>query len=99
LPMNMQKSLLRVVQEQEFMRLGDTEATKVDVRIISATNADLQQAVRDGSFREDLFYRLNVVNLRLPPLRERQDDVPLLIAHFIATQDDQFDTPVKGFTP
>jgi len=99
LPMAMQKSLLRCLQEQEFMRLGDTQPTKVNVRIISATNADLQQSVRQESFREDLYYRLNVVNLRLPPLRDRQDDIPLLISHFIQTQKAKFDSQVRGFSP
>lgn len=81
------------------MRIGDTQPTKVNVRILSATNADLQQSVTDGSFREDLYYRLNVVNLRLPPLRERPDDIPLLISHFVATQNKEFSSHVKGFTP
>jgi len=99
LPMAMQKSLLRCLQEQEFMRIGDTQPTKVNVRILSATNADLQQSVNDGSFREDLYYRLNVVNLRLPPLRERHDDIPLLISHFVTTQNKEFSSHVKGFTP
>jgi len=99
LPMTMQKSLLRCLQEQEFMRIGDTQPTKVNVRILSATNADLQQSVNNGSFREDLYYRLNVVNLRLPPLRERHDDIPLLISHFVAKQNKEFSSHVKGFTP
>lgn len=81
------------------MRIGDTQPTKVNVRILSATNADLQQSVNDGSFREDLYYRLNVVNLRLPPLRERHDDIPLLISHFVTTQNKEFSSHVKGFTP
>ena len=71
LPLNMQKTLLRFLQEQEFRRLGDTTPTKVDVRIISATNSDLTAEVAQGTFREDLFYRLNVINIHLPPLRER----------------------------
>ncbi len=96
LPMNVQKTLLRFLQEQEFMRLGDTKPTKVDVRIISATNADLKQAVKSGSFREDLYYRLNVVNIHLPPLRERRTDIPLLAAHFISQQNSKFGTRVKG---
>ncbi len=99
LPMNVQKTLLRFLQEHEFMRVGETRPTKVDVRIISATNSDLQAAVKDGSFREDLFYRFNVVNLHLPPLRERRSDIPLLIAHFIREQNAKFGTRVKGLTP
>ncbi|WP_298270367.1 sigma-54 dependent transcriptional regulator [Geobacter sp.] len=96
LPMNVQKTLLRFLQEQEFLRIGDTTPTKVDVRIISATNADLKEAVKSGAFREDLYYRLNVVNIHLPPLRERRDDIPLLAAHFITLQNRKFDTALKG---
>jgi DNA-binding NtrC family response regulator len=78
-----QTKLLRVIQEREFMRLGGTETIKVDVRILAATNADLRRLVQENKFREDLFYRLNVINIPLPPLRERKDDVPLLAEHFL----------------
>lgn len=97
LPMNVQKTLLRFLQEKEFRRVGDTNSTRVDVRIISATNADLKEGVRIGAFREDLYYRLNVVNLHLPPLRDRVDDIPLLAAHFIHLQNQKFGTAVKAF--
>lgn len=97
LPMNVQKTLLRFLQEKEFNRLGDTSPTRVDVRVLSATNSDLKQAVKSGAFREDLYYRLNVVNIHLPPLRERRDDIPLLAAHFIHLQNQKFGTSVKGF--
>lgn len=97
LPLTVQKTLLRFLQEQEFYRVGDTTPITVDVRVISATNLDLQAAVQNGSFREDLFYRLNVVHLRLPPLRERPSDIPLLVAHFIKEQNKRFGTQVKGF--
>ena len=99
LPLNVQKTLLRFLQEQEFYRVGDTTPIKVNVRVISATNLDLQAAVADGSFREDLYYRLNVVNLRLPPLRDRRSDIPLLAAHFVRVQNERFGTQVRGFTP
>src|SRR6266478_6110295 len=78
-----QSKLLRVIQEREFMRLGGTETIKVDVRILAATNADLRKLVQENRFREDLYYRLNVIALPLPPLRERKEDIPLLLDHFL----------------
>lgn len=77
-----QAKLLRVIQEREFMRLGGTESIKVDVRILAATNSDLKQMVQANKFREDLYYRLNVISVHLPPLRERKEDIPLLVDHF-----------------
>jgi DNA-binding NtrC family response regulator len=79
-----QAKLLRVIQEREFMRLGGTDTIKVDVRILAATNDDLRRLVQENKFREDLFYRLNVISLRLPPLRERREDIPALLDHFLA---------------
>src|ERR1700704_5849845 len=78
-----QAKLLRVMQERDFMRLGGMETIKVDVRIIAATNVDLRQMMEEGKFREDLFYRLHVISIQLPPLRDRKDDVPLLVHHFL----------------
>ena len=78
-----QAKLLRVIQEREFMRLGGTETIKVDVRILAATNADLRRLVQEDKFREDLFYRLNVITIPLPPLRDRKEDIPLLLDHFL----------------
>jgi DNA-binding NtrC family response regulator len=83
IPMETQARLLRVIQEREFTPLGDTQPRRVDVRIIAATNTDLQRAVKSGDFREDLFYRLNVINIQLPPLRNRKEDILPLAQHFI----------------
>jgi DNA-binding NtrC family response regulator len=82
-PLETQAKLLRVIQERDFMRLGGMETIKVDVRIIAATNVDLRQMMEEGKFREDLFYRLHVISIHLPPLRDRKDDIPLLAQHFL----------------
>jgi transcriptional regulator with PAS, ATPase and Fis domain len=79
----LQSKLLRVLQEREFERVGDAHTIKIDVRVIAATHSDLAKMVADGTFREDLFYRLNVIPVQLPPLRERRDDIPILVQHFL----------------
>ncbi len=83
IPLETQAKLLRVMQEREFMRLGGVETIKVDVRIVAATNIDLRRAVEEGRFREDLYYRLNVIAIQIPPLRQRKEDIPALVQHFI----------------
>ncbi len=80
--LDIQAKLLRVMQEKEFMPLGSSETVKVDVRILAATNSDLRRLVEEGKFREDLFYRINVINLALPPLRDRKEDIPALVEYF-----------------
>ena len=96
IPPETQAKLLRVMQEREFMRLGGMETIKVDVRIIAATNCDLRQMVEDGRFREDLYYRLHVINIFLPPLRERKDDIPLLAQHFLEKYGEENNKPGHG---
>ena len=94
-----QAKLLRVIQEREFMRLGGTETIKVDVRIVAASNIDLLALVRENRFREDLYHRLNVIALTLPPLRERREDIPLLVNHFLRQFAEENKRPLGRFTP
>jgi DNA-binding NtrC family response regulator len=97
--MDMQAKILRVLQDRRFMHLGGTQEIQVDVRIVAATNVDLQTAVREGRFREDLFYRLNVIMMELPPLRARRQDIPLLAAHFLKFYADENDVPIPTLAP
>lgn len=94
-----QAKLLKSIEEKIFIRLGGTKEIQVDLRIIAATNRDLEQALRQGSFREDLYYRLNVVSIELPPLRKRGGDVLLLAKHFLRHYNEEFNRDVKGFSP
>ncbi len=99
LPLMMQVKLLRVIQDKEFKRVGGTEDIRVDVRIISATNKDLEEAVREKRFREDLFYRLNVIQIKLPPLRERKEDIPLLAHHFLKKYSEELGKSITRISP
>ncbi|MEA3414821.1 MAG: sigma-54 dependent transcriptional regulator [Thermodesulfobacteriota bacterium] len=99
LPPFLQVKLLRVVQEKTFRRIGGAEDIKVDVRIISATNQDLEQKVKNGAFREDLYYRLNVIPVRIPPLRKRNEDIPLLTNYFIEKYSKEFKKEIKKISP
>jgi DNA-binding NtrC family response regulator len=95
----LQVKLLRIIQEQELRRVGGTASTKVDVRIIAATNRNLSQVVKEGKFREDLFYRLNVVRIVMPPLRERREDIPMLAHYFLQKVSSENSTIIRGFVP
>lgn len=99
MPLSLQVKLLRVLQERKIVRLGSTTSIPINARIIAATNKDLEKMVSEGSFREDLFYRLNVVRLELPPLRERREDIPLLAANLLKKYARKVNRPVKGLTP
>lgn len=99
IPLETQAKLLRVMQEREFMRLGGVETIKVDVRVVAATNVDLRRAVDEGQFREDLYYRLNVIAVPLPALRERKEDIPALIQHFIDKYAQENAKGVEGVAP
>ena len=99
LSLSVQAKLLRLLQEREYRALGSSDTKKADVRVISATNRDLKQLVLSGEFREDLYYRLNVAQLRLPALRQRQEDVGLLARHFVAKWSTKFQLPLRQFSP
>ncbi len=96
MPLSLQAKILRVIEEKEFERLGEVKSRKVDVRVIAATNRPLKELVEQGKFRMDLYYRLNVVRIRLPALRERAEDIPLLLYHFIEVFNKKFNKKVKG---
>lgn len=98
MPLSLQAKILHLVQEKEFERLGDTKTKRANIRIIASTNKDLKELVRQGQFREDLYYRLNVVKLHLPPLRERREDIPLLVDYFIDKYSKKYSKRIKGIS-
>ncbi|RMH19147.1 MAG: sigma-54-dependent Fis family transcriptional regulator [Acidobacteria bacterium] len=99
IPLETQAKLLRVMQEKEFMRLGGVETVRTDARVIAATNADLEKLVESGAFREDLYYRLNVITIELPPLTQRTEDIPLLARHFLAQYAKENDKKIREISP
>jgi len=98
LPNSIQVKLLRVIEEKKITRIGSNEAIPIDIRLICATNRDIEKEVENGNFREDLYYRLNVIRIHVPPLRKRKEDIPLLVSHFIKTQGTKEKKDVKGIT-
>jgi two-component system NtrC family response regulator len=99
MPLDLQAKLLRVLETSEFIKVGDTKQIKINIRIIAATNRDIKQEISQGKFREDLFYRLNLITINLPPLRERQEDIPLLAEHFVRKLTRDAYQQIKGMTP
>jgi two-component system response regulator AtoC len=99
LPLALQVKLLRVLQENEVRMIGDSKSMKIDVRVIAATAKDLEEEVKKGAFREDLFYRLNVLSIKIPPLRDRAEDIPLLCDHFIERFNSRLNKNIEGIAP
>jgi len=97
--LHIQAKLLRVLQEREFTPVGGTKPKRVDIRLIAATNKDLEKMIKEETFREDLYYRINIVPISLPTLRERQEDIPLLAAHFLKKYSEEMGKTIKGFSP
>ena len=99
LPLGLQVKLLRVLQESTYRRLGETHDRKAEVRVVAASARDLEQECKAGRFREDLYFRLNVVSLTIPPLRQRREDIPILVDHFVARFNERLGTQVQGVSP
>jgi transcriptional regulator with PAS, ATPase and Fis domain len=99
IPLMLQAKLLRVLEEQEFRRLGGLKDIKVDLRVVAATNKNLREAVKEGAFRQDLYFRLNVIHITIPPLRERQEDIPPLANFFVQHYNKKFKRQILGLTP
>lgn len=99
MPIYLQSKLLHLIQDKEFERIGDIKTRKVDIRIIAATNKDLASLVKEGKFREDLYYRLKVISIKVPALRERKEDIPYLINHFIEIFSSTYNKKIKGVSP
>ena len=99
MPLSLQGKLLRAIQQREILPIGAQVPSKIDVRILAATNSDLEQGVREGRFREDLYYRVQVVPLWIPPLRERRQDIPSLTQFFLKQSTSRLNKPIRGFTP
>src|SRR5207248_5909612 len=98
MPANLQPKLLQVLQDKQFFRLGGESTIDVDVRILAATNVNVQQAIVERKFREDLYYRLSAFTITMPPLRERQDETPMLLHHFMKRMAEQYSRPAVPFT-
>jgi transcriptional regulator with GAF, ATPase, and Fis domain len=99
IPLSVQAKLLRVIQERQFERVGGTRSIRVNIRLIAATNVNLQEAVRKGTFREDLFYRLHVIRIQVPPLRQRREDILLLASYFTSKFSAKLGGKVRGISP
>ncbi|MFN7065900.1 MAG: sigma-54 interaction domain-containing protein, partial [Aquificaceae bacterium] len=98
MPLSLQAKILHLVQEKEFERLGDTKTRRANIRIIASTNKNLRELIKQGQFREDLYYRLSVVRIHLPPLRDRKEDIPMLVSHFIEKYSRKYSRRIKGIT-